>query len=160
MCEVSWEFIYLVVTTREDIMHEQIKQYWLLKEEETAFYLSIMSCHVCICDLNGFWKARTNTLFSDCWAYMMICEMKVVKNFPDESECWRWMLHYQLIKDIDERRGCRSLSLLWEADILKEKLFTYGTGKEPKEFVQSMEEHRGRVLQGQWACGLGPEDRN
>ena len=78
-------------------------------------------------------------------------------DFPEEEETWKWGPHYSLIRDIREGRGCRTMELLWEANILKDRMFShdYSGGNLQTGCVKGTEEHGVKVLTGRsnrWEC--------
>ena len=88
--ETSREYIDLIMTTRGEIMYNNIISYWSLGREETDLYVQIMSCHGNLMDMNGFWRARINELFTNSWAFMKLCGDKTVKEMPKEAHQIAW----------------------------------------------------------------------
>ena len=80
---------------------------------------------------------------------------------PEEAHQVAWWPHYELLKEVNEKRGCQSPSLLREAEIVVRKCFTYGQGHKPGAHDRSRhEEHSSHVLRGEslvWDWVVGTE---
>ena len=97
--------------------------------------------------------------------HLKISEKKIVSDFLEEEQLWRWSPHYGLIRDIREGRGCPTMALLWEANILKDWILTHDNRGENLKTVsvKGAEEHGSLVLTGRsekWECDLSYSGRN